>query len=96
MGRDRVDVALRATDRLRRAIDRRAFAQVRIKDAKDEQKFLYDCVFGGELHDLATSAVLRGTQCAIICYGQTGSGKTHTMEGLTPLCFETVAAACEG
>ena len=42
MGMDRVDDALRATDRLRRAIDRRAFAQVRIKHTKDEQKFLYE------------------------------------------------------
>ena len=42
MGMDRVDDALRATHRLRRAIDRRAFAQGHIKDAKAEQKFLYE------------------------------------------------------
>ena len=42
MGRDRVDVALRATDRLRRAIDRRAFAQDRIVDNKEEAKLLHE------------------------------------------------------
>ena len=42
MGRDRVDVALRATDRLRRVIDRRAFAQDRIVDNKEEAKLLHE------------------------------------------------------
>jgi len=42
LGRDRVDVALRATDRLRRAIDRRAFAQDRIVQNKEEAKLLHE------------------------------------------------------
>ena len=41
MGTDRVDVALRATDRLRRAIDRRAFAQDRIVNNKEEAELLH-------------------------------------------------------